>query len=314
MKILKLAIPALAALATVGCFDLVEKEDLDTVTTKVDKLSAQVAQKNDMQALLYEEIVKRVTGLEKTVAQLDTATNTMKAQVERLEDQVKTLNAQMEALSKAPPSGAPALPGQPAAEQARTLKIEEILLEIQTVLAELRGGKIKADEAAVRLKPWAQHAAPQLVTELRNSLARFDYAKQLESILAKFPPAELKVPLQGALRQRGIREAAARVIGATGDKELSHILEEYLGETDEDFRLAVGDALVRCRNGSGIPLLLASLRSDQSATRTIAISTLKKINRGEDLGYKPHLTPEANAAGIKAWDDWSDKFAKTLFD
>jgi hypothetical protein len=314
MKILKLAIPALVGLAAVGCVDIVEKEDLDAVAYKVDKVSAQVAQKNDMQALLYEEMVKRVTGLEKTVGQMDILTNTMKAQVARLEDQVKTLNAQVEALSKAPPSGSPGVPGQPAVEQAKTLKIEEILLEIQTVLAELRGGRLKADEAAARLKPWAQHAAPQLVTELRNSLAKFEYAKQLEWILAKFPPVELKVPLQGALRQRGTCEAAARVIGATGDKELSHILEEYVGETDEDFRLAVGDALVRCRNGAGIPLLLASLKSDQSATRTIAISTLKKINRGDDMGYKPQLTPEANAAGIKAWDDWADKFAKTLFD
>lgn len=314
MSILKLAIPAVLALMAIGCVDLVEKEDLDELTRKFEKLSAQVAQKNDMQALLYEEIVKRVTGLEKTVGQVDILTNTMKAQVARLEDQVKTLNAQIEALSKAPPTGTPGTPGQPAVEQAKTLKIEDILLEIQTVLAELRGGKIKADEAAVRLKPWAQHAAPQLVSELRTSLAKFEYAKQLESILAKLPPVELKVPLQGALKQRGIREAAARVIGATGDKELSHILEEYVGEMDEDFRLAIGDALVRCRNGSGIPLLLSSLKSDQSATRTIAISTLKKINRGEDLGYKPQLTPEANSAGIKAWDDWSEKFAKTLFE
>lgn len=313
MRILKLVVPALAALAAVGCVDMVEKQDLDEVVTKVDKLSAQVAQKNDMQALLYEEMVKRVTGLEKTVGQMDILTNTLKAQVARLEDQTKTLNAQVEALSKAPPSGAPANPGQPAIEQAK-LKTEDILLEIQTVLAELRGGKIKADEAAVRLKPWAQHAAPQLISELRTSLAKFEYAKQLESILAKLSPVELKVPLQGALKQRGIREAAARVIGVTGDKELSHILEEYIGEMDEDFRLAIGDALVRCRNGAGIPLLLSSLKSDQSATRTIAISTLKKINRGEDLGYKPQLTPEANASGIKAWDDWSDKFAKTLFE
>src|SRR5258708_19075795 len=311
MRILKLLIPALTALAAVGCVDMVEKQDLDEVATKVDKLSAQVAQKNDMQALLYDEMVKRVTGMEKTVGQIDILTNTMKAQVARLEDQVKTLSAQVEALSKAPTTGTPV---QPAVEQAKTLKIEDILLEIQTVLAELRGGKSKADEAAVRLKPWAQHAARRLISELRTSLARFEYAKQLESILAKLPPVELKVPLQGALRQRGVREAAARVIGATGDKELSHILEEYVGEMDEDFRLAIGDALVRCRNGSGIPLRLSSLKSDQSATRTIAISTLKKINRGEDLGYKPQLTPEANASGIKAWDDWSEKFAKTLFE
>jgi outer membrane murein-binding lipoprotein Lpp len=314
MKILKVVIPALVALAAVGCVDLVEKEDLDEVTKKVDKLSAQVAQKNDMQALLYEELVKRTNGLEKKVGEMDITVNTMKAQVERLEDQTKTLRAQMEGISKSGPAGV-SNPGQPAGgEQAKTLKIEDILLEVQTTLSELRSGKIKADEAATRLKPWAQHAAPILITELRGSLTRFEYAKQLESILAKFPPAELKVPMQGALRQRGVRDAAARVIGATGDRELSKLLEEYLTEGDEDFRLAVGDALVRCRNGAGIPLLLFSLKSDQSATRTIAISALKKINRGEDLGYRPQLSPEANAAAIKAWDEWSDKFAKTLFE
>jgi hypothetical protein len=314
MKTLKWAIPALAALAAVGCMDMAEKQDLDDVAAKVDKMSAQVAQKNDMQALLYEEVVKRLNGLEKKVGDIDILSTDMKSQVARLEDQVKTLNAQVEALSKAPPAGLPAGSGAAAADPARTMKIEDILLEIQTVLAELRAGKIKADEAATKLKPWAQHAAPQIVTELRTSLAKFEYAKQLEFILAKFPPAELKVPLQDALRHRGIREAAARVVGATGDKELSHILEEYVGETDEDFRLAIGDALVRCHNGAGIPLLLASLRSEQSSTRTIAISALKKINRGLDMGYKPQLPPDANAEGLKAWDDWSEKYAKNLFD
>src|SRR5436190_2846021 len=161
---------------------------------------------------------------------MDILTNTMKAQVVRLEEQLKTAQAQIEALSKSPSTGGPAIPGQTGTDTAKTLKIEEILLEIQTVLAELRAGKLKADEAATRLRPWAQHAAPQIVTELRTNMARFDYAKQLEYILAKFPPMELKAPLAGALKQRAIREAAARVIGATGDKELSHILEEYVGE------------------------------------------------------------------------------------
>jgi hypothetical protein len=311
MKLMMFAVAAVAALATIGCVDIAEKQELDEVVAKVDKLSAQAAQKNDMQALLYEELVKRTNGLEKKVGEMDILSNTMKSQVARLEELLKSLQAQVEALSKAPATGTSAAPG--TGETAK-LKVEEILLEIQTVLAELRGGKIKQDEAATRLKPWAQHAAPQLITELRNSFAKFDYAKQLEYILAKFPPMELKAPMSGALKQRGVREAAARVIGAVGDKELSHLLEEYVGEADEDFRLAVGDALVRCRNGAGIPLLLASLKSEQSATRTIAISTLKKINRGDDMGYKPQLAPEANAAGIKAWDDWSEKFAKTLFE
>jgi len=312
MKILMSLVPAVAALSMVGCIDLAEKEEVDDLGTRIDKLSAQVAQKNDMQALLYEELVKRTNGLEKKVGEMDIAVNTMKAQVERLEDQTKTMRAQIESLSKGPAQGGQA-PVPPAGEQAK-VKVEDILLEVQTTLSELRGGKIKTDEAAAKLKPWAQHAAPILITELRGSLTRFDYAKQLESILGTFPPAELKVPLQGALRQRGIREAAARVIGTTGNRDLSKLLEEYLADGDPDFRLTVGEALVRCRNGAGIPLLLFSLKSDQGSTRTIAISALKKINRGEDLGYRPQLSPEANAQAIKSWDDWSDKFAKTLFD
>jgi len=223
------------------------------------------------------------------------------------------MQGQIDALGKAPASN-PANPGQPPAETTRTMKLEDILLEVETVITQLRGGKLKADDAVARLKPFAQHAAPRMLTELRESLTRYDYAKQLEYVLGKLPPEELKVPLQGALKRPGLREAAARVVGATGNKELSKILEDYLAESDEDFKLNIGDALVRCRNASGIPLLLQCLRSDQSATRTIAISALKKINRGEDLGYKAQVSVESNAAAIKAWDEWSDKFAKSLFD
>jgi hypothetical protein len=316
MSILKLAIPALVALAAVGCVDLVEKEDLDDVSKKVDKLSAQVAQKNDMQALLYEELVKRTNGLEKKVGEMDIQVNTMKAQVARLEDLQRTMQGQIDALGRAPSQNPanPSNPQQPPTQTTKQMPIEDILLEVETVITQLRGGKLKTEDAITRLKPFAQHAAPRMLTELRESLTRYDYAKQLEFIMGKLPPGELKVPLQGALKRPGIREAAARIVGSTGDKELSKILEEYLAEGDEDFRLNIGDALVRCRNGSGIPLLLQCLKSDQGATRTIAISALKKLNRGEDLGYRAQLSVESNTVAIKAWDEWSDKFAKTLFD
>lgn len=314
MNVLKLAVPAVLALLGVGCFDLVEKDDLDDLSHKVEKLSAQAAQKNDMQALLYEEVVKRTTGLEKKVGEMDIMVNTMKAQVARLEDLAKTMQGQIDALGRAPAQNPSTPGGTGVVDVPKQLKIEEILLEVETVITQLRGGKIKTEEAVTRLKPFAQHAAPRLITELQESIARFDYAKQLEQVLAKFPPAELKVPLQGALKRRTTRESAARVIGSTGDKELSKLLEEYLAEADEDFKLNIGDSLVKCRNNSGIPLLLQCLRSEQGTTRTIAISTLKKVNRGEDLGYRPQLSVEANAAAIKAWDEWSDKFAKTLFE
>lgn len=313
MKILKVVIPAVLALIGAGCVDLVEKEDLDEFSRKFEKLSAQVAQKNDMQALLYEELVKRTNGVEKKVGEIDILVNTMKAQVARLEDLAKTMRAEIDALGKAP-AAAPAQPGQPAAEAAKTLKIEDILLEVETIVTQFRSGKLKTDEATAKLKPYAQHAVPRLITELHESVAKFEYTKQLEAVLSKMPPAELKVPLVGALKRRGTREASARIVGMTKDRELSKILEEYIGDADEDFRLNVGDALVSCRNSSGIPLLLQCLKSDQNATRTIAIAALKKVNRGEDLGYKPQLSVEANAGAIKSWEEWSDKFAKTLFE
>lgn len=313
MSILKLAIPAVLALMAIGCVDLVEKEDLDELTRKFEKLSAQVAQKNDMQALLYEELVKRTNGMERKLGEVDILVNTMKAQVARLEDLAKTMRAEIDSLGKAP-AAAPQVPGQPSAETTKTLKIEDILLEVETVVTQLRGGKLKTDEAVAKLKPYAQHAAPRLITELHESIARFDYTKQLEAILAKFPPVELKVPLAGALKRRATREAAARIVGQAKDKELSKILEEYIGDADEDFRLNVGDALVSSRNSSGIPLLLQCLKSEQNATRTIAIAALKKVNRGDDMGYKSQLPVESNTAAIKSWEDWSEKYAKTLFE
>jgi len=312
MSILKVVVPAILLLSAIGCVDIVEKQDLDDLTTQVDKLKAQVAQKNDMQALLYEELVKRTNGLEKKVGEMDILVNDLKAQVARLDDLNKRLRADVDALGKAPAN--PATPGQPATENSKALKIEDILLEVETVITQLRGGKIKGDEAAARLKPYAQHAAPRLIAELRDSIAKYEYARQLEQVLCKLPPAELRVPLIDALKRRATREPAARVVGAAKDKELSKILEEYVGEIDEDFRLNVGDALVSCRNSAGIPLLLQCLRSESGATRTIAIAALKKVNRGEDLGYRPQLAVEANAAAIKAWEEWSDKFAKTLFE
>ncbi|RPH40261.1 MAG: hypothetical protein EHM91_11310, partial [Planctomycetota bacterium] len=201
MSILKVVIPAFLILSAVGCVDIVEKQDLDDLSTQVDKLKAQVAQKNDMQALLYEELVKRTNGLEKKVGEMDILVNDLKAQVARLDDLNKRLRADVDALGKAP-AATPATPGQPATENSKALKIEDILLEVETVITQLRGGKIKGDEAASRLKPYAQHAAPRLIAELRDSIAKYEYARQLEQVLCKLPPAELRVPLIDALKRR----------------------------------------------------------------------------------------------------------------
>jgi peptidoglycan hydrolase CwlO-like protein len=78
-----------------------------------------------MQALLYEELVKRTNGLEKKVGEMDIMVNTMKTQVARLEDLTRTLRAEVDALGKSPAVN-PANPAQPNSEAAKA-KLEDIL-------------------------------------------------------------------------------------------------------------------------------------------------------------------------------------------
>jgi hypothetical protein len=138
--------------------------------------------------------------------------------------------------------------------------------------------------------------------------------KQLEFVLSQLSPKELKVFLREALTTRGSRDSAARVIGMSKDSELGRLVEEHAGAPEEDFRLLCGDSLVACRNAKGIPLLVQCLKSPEGATRTIAFASLKRANRGESFGYSAPLSPEQNAAAIKSWEDWAQKFGPTLFD
>ena len=104
------------------------------------------------------------------------------------------------------------------------------------------------------------------------------------------------------------------MVGATGDREISRILEESVSGDDEDLRLMAGESMVRCRNAAGVPVLVQCLRSEQRDTRTIAINALRPLNRGGDFGYRAMQTPSENASAIKQWDEWSEKFGKTIFD
>ncbi len=306
---------SLALLAAAGCAPFASTQELQEVSDRVDKFNAQTAQKNDMQALLYEEVVKQNKSLTEKMLQTESLTKALEDSVRRLEDQIKTLVAQAEAQSRSgtPPAAVPGGAANPEPVKAQ-LKLEDILREIEVTLSELRNGKLKPDEAAARLRIHAAHAAPKVVGEIRDHFANLDYAQQLEGILARLPAAELKVPLQHALQQRATRESGVRVVGAVGDKELSRILEALVADPDEDFRLAVGESLVKCRNSAGLPLLVGSLKSAQGATRLIAISALKKVNRGEDLGFRAQAPLAQNAAALKAWDEWLEKFGKALFE
>jgi phage shock protein A len=299
------------ALLGAGCANYVTFQEHQELSDRLDKFSAQAAQKNDMQALLYDEIVKQNKALAEKMARVESLSGALESSVKRLEDQIRTLQVQFDALSQGTEPARPAGAADPAPP---SLRLEDVLREIEITLSELRNGKLKQAEAAARLKLHGDHAAPKVVAEIQTHFANLDYSRQLEGILAALPAAVLKVPLQTALGLRTTRESAVRVVGVVGDKDLSLLLEPLMGDPDEDFRLAVGEALVRCRNAAGIPLLVGSLRSAQGATRLIAISALKRVNRGEDLGFRPHADGDQNDASLRAWEEWAAKFGKAIFD
>jgi HEAT repeat protein len=192
--------------------------------------------------------------------------------------------------------------------------VEQILLETEAAIAAVRAGKVKPEEAAHQLKPFAKHAAPRIVDEMRRSITQIEYTIQLEAVLSKLPPEELKVPIQKALADKAVRLSAARVVGASGDRELSKVLEAPAAGDDEDLALMAGESMVRCRNAAGVPALVRCLRSEQRDTRTIAINALRPLNRGQDFGYRAPLAPMENAAAIRQWDEWAEKFGRTIFD
>src|SRR6187549_2203585 len=240
---------AIAALAVAGCGSYPEKTEQDQFREDLTDLKLKVEKNNTGQSYAVEQLVNANKGLVERVTQLEIVVRGLETTARHQDEQIKTLTAQAAAPRVGPvdPATGVAKPPAPPAK-----KLEDILLEVETTVGQLRDGKLAAAEAATLLKPWARHAIPRLIEELDRSLTRFDYAKSLEKTLAAMPPADLKLPLRDALQRRSTREAAARVVGQTKDRELSKILEEHAETPDEDFRLAVGEALVQCRNAAGI--------------------------------------------------------------
>ena len=292
------------ALAGAWCVE-VERQEFDALSGTVKNLEIQSKNQNELHVHLYNELVQKHTGMVKQLTELDVLAHAMQSSVARLEDQVKAL---IDAQKNTDLRDGPRVP----AKNPET--IDGILLHINTTLGELRQGKLKTEEAVSLLTPYALHAVPKVLDELAGAITKFDYAKQLESILAKLPVDSLKAPIKSALGQRGLRESAARVIGQTKNSELGKLLEDQIESNDEDFKLVVGESLVLCRNVKGIPILVVTLRSGEVTTRTIAISTLKRLARGQDFGYRAQFSNEQNAASLKSWEEWYDKGGKTIFD
>jgi hypothetical protein len=313
---------ALAALSAVGCESYGDEHGHEHGTDaagnpappvredRLTKLEIDLANHKQGQVYTYEQLVNANKGLVERTTKLELRASGLETTVTHLEEQIKTLSAQLAAAGTRPaPAGT-----DPGPAPATGKKIEDIQREIEETLSQLQSAKISRDDAATLLRPYGRHAAPRLLDEIAKSVTRFDYVKQLEYILSKLAVTDLTLSLKDAFTRPGVRDSAVRVVGLTKSLELSRILEEAAASPDEDFRLLAGEALVLCRNAAGIAPLVESLKSEQGATRTIAISALKRVNRNEDFGYRAQLPVAANAPSIKSWEQWAATFGKTVFE
>lgn len=310
---MRFALPA-AVLLLAACESYPDQQtEADDLRKQISKVEMDLAREKDGFKYYAEQLGNNQKANAERLAKIEMTTAGLETTIRHLEEQIRTLNAQLAAAQAAPARpGASAGPGEPSAPPQK--KLEDVLLEIETTVAQLQSEKLRAPEAGTLLKPYARHAVPRLLEEIGRNVARLDYVKQVEGVLALMPPAELQLPLREALHKPGIRDSAVRVVGETRDASLAKILEEHAGSADEDFRLIVGEALVNARNPAGLPPLVQALKSEQNASRTIAISALKKVNRGEDFGYRSYLAPSQNAQAVKAWEDWSTTLGPRIFE
>lgn len=299
----------LAVAAAAGCADGPARAEYDNDMAQVRKDLMKVSTRADEALMFDKEIMAKQVELNEQVKKLDNFVKVMEATLARLEDSVRTLQTAPEPKLVNGDTQPP-----PGPKPAKNLTIEEVLQETERALSALRKGTLSPEKVAAQLLPHARICAPRLVDEMAKAITQLDYTRQLETILGKMPAADLKVPLQRALTSLGTRSSAAAIVGLTENRELSAILEPHASALDENFVLAVGESLARCRNAAGIPLLVRCLKSQESSTRTIAIDVLRKLNRDNAFGYRPAQSPDANIEAIKSWEEWAEKLGKTLFD
>ncbi|MBI2899188.1 MAG: HEAT repeat domain-containing protein [Planctomycetes bacterium] len=287
---------ALAFLAAVGCASGVTREEHDALRKKLDDLEAKVGAHNSKQASLYDAMVEKQELMHKKLNEMDAIVKILETTAKRIEEKLKTT-----------PTGDNTGRGDDPKPADVVTRTSEALLGLKT-------GKLTVETVVAQLRPVAKDAAPLLADELKRAVTDRQYAGQLVAILSNLPPEAVRIPLAQLLGERGIvRIFAARIVGNLRDKETARILEAHLDTDDEDFRLVVGESLVLCRNAAGIPLLVKCLSSKDFSNRVIAIEVLKRLNKGDDLGYRA-TKPEENAEAIKKWEGWAETAGKSIFE
>ena len=188
-----------------------------------------------------------------------------------------------------------ATPSAPTARAERLAEISSILKD--PTFSQL--GAIKKELAAMPAE-----ATAFLMNEIKRAPSDIKLAKRAEEIIASFPPAEVRAPLARALQDPQLRVMAAWIVSDMASPAYAEVLRDFTTDPDPDFQLAVGAALVSCRDKAGIPFLIKGLSSDLMANRIVAIQNLKQINRGEVYGFNWQSNAAQNAEAIKQWENW----------
>ena len=267
----------------------------ETLQDKVAKLEAQMTQKLDKAYTYYTELTDQFRRMERRVAALESENQLLRIDV-------KKLTERLDAAGAAGPRGVPG-PGPDLAEVG--MKIDQALAKLKTT------GNV--DEATRELVPVARYAVTKLAEAL-GQVGSPDYVASVEMVLARCPTDELRGPLEAAVKDRARRTSVARVIGSVADPALSKMLEPFTGDSDPIAQVALGQALLDCKNKMGVPPLLKALEAPESEIRFLAVRSLKRVNKGETYGFDMNKKADENAAAIKAWNDWWQKEGPKLFE
>lgn len=188
-----------------------------------------------------------------------------------------------------------AIPSAPTARAERFAEISSILKD--PTFSQL--GAIKKELAAMPAE-----ATAFLMNEIKRAPADIKLAKRAEEIIASFPPVEVRAPLARALQDPQLRVMAAWIVNDMASPAYAEVLRDFTTDPDPDFQLAIGAALVSCRDKAGVPFLIRGLSSELMANRIVAIQNLKRINRGESYGFNWQSNAAQNAEAIKQWEGW----------
>ena len=287
MKYIALALPLLSACSLL---ESKPKEDEAAKSAKTMELKLATLDEN------YRRAIDDLARMNRDTVQL------IGRQEQRLVLLESTMDRMKEQAVMRPTNPPPAQNVVAASTQPATIDRASRLNEISSMLKDPTFTDI--DKIQRELLPRATEATAFLLQEIRRWPSDLKLAGRVETLIGSFPVEEVKAPMAQALRDPQLRVNVAWIIGHLADPAFAPVLREFTTDPDPSFQIAVGVALVQCRDKEGIPFLLAGLGSDQKANRIMAIQNLKKINRGESYGYDWQNGPTQNAPAIAQWEAW----------